>query len=211
MTPGLITEKNYPDPRPLLLASASTSRIAMLKAAGITFEARPARIDEESIRLSLQAEGAPPRDMADTLAEMKARKLAEKHPEALVIGSDQILALGDEVFGKPGNLGQARAQLLRLRGKTHRLYSAVVVYEAGRPVWRQVGEARLTMREFTETWLDGYIARHQDVLCESVGGYRIEEEGVRLFSAVQGDHFTILGLPLVPLLSWLSLRGSIPA
>ena len=183
----------------------------MLEAAGLSFESAAARIDEEAIRLSLQAEGATPRDMSDVLAEMKARKLAEKRPDALVIGSDQILALDGEVFAKPGDLAQARSQLLKLRGKTHRLYSAAVVFEEGRPVWRHIGEARLTMREFTETWLDGYIERHKDVICQSVGGYRIEEEGVRLFSAVQGDHFTILGLPLVQLLSWLSLRGSISA
>lgn len=183
----------------------------MLEAAGLSFETLPARVDEESIRHALEAEGASPRDVADTLAEVKARKIAEKRPGALVIGCDQILELNRRIFAKPETPEEAREHLLALRGKTHRLLSAAVVCEEGRPVWRHVSEARLTMRDFSDSYLDSYIPRNWDKIRHSVGGYRLEEEGVRLFSALQGDHFTILGLPLLPLLSWLSLRGIIPA
>lgn len=183
----------------------------MLEAAGLSFETLAAGVDEESIRRALEAEGAKPRDLADALAEAKARKIAAKRPGALVIGCDQILELNRRIFAKPESPQEAREHLLALRGKTHRLLSAAVVYENGLPVWRHVSEARLTMRDFSEAYLDTYIPRNWDRIRHSVGGYRLEEEGVRLFSAIQGDHFTILGIPLLPLLSWLSLRGIIPA
>lgn len=195
----------------IILASASETRLSMLQAAGISVQTHPARVDEESIRLSLQAESASPRDIADTLAEMKARKVADRFPDSLVLGCDQVLDLGKKVFNKPESPEDARAQLLELRGKTHKLLSAAVVYEKGAPVWRHVGEARLTMRDFSEAYLDDYIARNWDRIRHSVGGYRLEEEGVRLFSQVIGDHFTILGLPLLPFLSWATLKGIIPA
>ncbi len=195
----------------LLLASASETRLSMLRAAGVPVEARPARVDEESVRRALEADGAHPRDVADTLAEMKARKLAERFPEALVLGADQVLAQGRTLFAKPESPQEARDQLARLRGGTHRLLSAAVLYDQGAPVWRIVTEAQLTMREFSDRYLDDYVQRNWGTIRYSVGGYRIEEEGVRLFSAIQGDHFTILGLPLVPLLNYLSTRGFIPA
>lgn len=195
----------------LLLASASETRLSMLRAAGVPVEARPARVDEESVRRGLEAEGAHPRDVADTLAEMKARKLAERFPEALVLGADQVLAQGRTLFAKPESPQEARDQLARLRGGTHRLLSAAVLYDQGAPVWRIVTEAQLTMREFSDRYLDDYVQRNWETIRYSVGGYRIEEEGVRLFSAIQGDHFTILGLPLLPLLNYLSTRGFIPA
>jgi septum formation protein len=121
----------------------------------------------------------------------------------------QVLAFEDEVFSKPDTIEDARAQLLRLRGKTHRLHSALVAYENAEPVWRHVAEARLTMHHFSESYLDDYLARNWDSVRHSVGAYKIEEEGVRLFSAITGDHFTILGLPLLPLLAWLGTRGMI--
>lgn len=195
----------------LVLASASETRIAMLRAAGLEFESLAARVDEDSIRRALEAESAKPRDVADALAETKALKISGKRPEALVIGSDQLLELNGRIFGKPESPEAARAQLVDLRGKTHRLISAVVVCQGGQPLWRHVGEARLTMRDFGDLWLDGYISRNWDKIRHSVGGYRLEEEGIRLFSSFHGDHFTILGLPLLPLLNWLSLRGDIPA
>lgn len=195
----------------LLLASASRIRLALLHAACVAAEAVPARVDEEQIRLSLQAEGAGVRDIADTLAEMKARKIAERRPDALVLGCDQILEADRKPFAKPETPAEARSQLIELRGKTHRLLSAAVLYQAGKPVWRHVGEARLTMRDFSDSYLDDYIARNWDSLRHSVGGYKLEEEGVRLFSRIEGDHFTILGLPLLPLLSYLGTRGIIPA
>lgn len=181
----------------------------MLRSAGVAVEAQAPRVDEVSVRDALLADGARPRDIADALAEMKARKLAGQRPEDLVLGCDQVLALENEVFSKPASPDEARDQLARLRGKTHRLFSAIVAYENAEPVWRHVGEARMTMHHFTDAYLEAYLARNWESVRHSVGGYKIEEEGVRLFSAISGDHFTILGLPLLPLLAWLGTRGMI--
>lgn len=176
---------------------------------GLEVEALPARIDEEAIRAALKGESAKPRDIADVLAEMKARKIAERHPDAVVIGSDQILTFDGQVFGKPETIEEARTQLQVLRGGTHQLISAVVVYEEARPVWRHMDEARLVMRPFSDSWLDGYLQRNWDSIRHSAGGYKLEEEGVRLFTEVKGDWFTIMGMPLLPLLAWLGNRGFI--
>ena len=193
----------------MILASTSPTRLQMLRAAGLNPTAVAPRVDEATIRDALTAEGAHPRDIADTLAEMKARKVTEKHPETLVIGCDQILALDRETFAKPETPEDARAQLRRLRGKTHKLLSALVVYENAEPVWRYLGEARLTMHDISDAYLDDYVTRNWDSIRHSVGCYKVEEEGVRLFSAIAGDHFTILGLPLLPLLAYLGNRGMI--
>lgn len=198
-------------PRHLLLASASETRLSLLRNAGVAVTAYPARIDEESIRAALEAEGAHPRDIADALAEMKARKLADKTPEALVLGCDQVLEFDRRAFGKPATPQEARAQLLMLRGQTHRLLSAVVLYDKGAPIWRHIGRVDLTMRAFSESWLDGYLSRNWDSLRHAAGGYKLEEEGIRLFTAIEGDYFTVLGLPLLPLLAYLELRGFIDA
>jgi septum formation protein len=193
----------------LILASTSPTRLAMLRAAGLDLTAVAPRVDEAAIRDALTSEGAHPRDIADALAEMKARKVAEKHPTALVLGCDQVLALDRQTFAKPETPDDARAQLRHLRGKTHKLLSALVVYENAEPVWRFVGEARLTMHPVSDAYLDEYVTRNWDSIRHSVGGYKVEEEGVRLFSAIAGDHFTILGLPLLPLLAWLGNKGMI--
>jgi septum formation protein len=195
----------------ILLASASEIRLQLLRAAGVATEARPARIDEDAVRAALEAEGASPRDQADMLAELKARKIAEKTGTGLVLGCDQILEMKRRIFTKPENPEDARTQLTNLRGQTHRLLSAAVLYEDAKPVWRFVGEARLTMRNFSDSYRDNYIARNWDSIRHAVGCYKLEEEGIRLFSAIEGDHFTILGLPLLPLLSYLQTRGIIPA
>jgi len=194
----------------ILLASASEIRLSLLLAAGISTTTQPARIDEDSIRAAMEVEGAPPRDQADMLAEMKARKIAEKHPSSLVLGCDQILDLKGKTFSKPENPDDAHGQLLALSGQTHRLHSAAVLYENGQPVWRHVGEARLTMRTLSDSYRTDYITRNWHSIRHAVGCYKLEEEGVRLFSAIEGDHFTILGLPLLPLLSYLGTRGLIP-
>lgn len=196
---------------PLILASASPTRRAMLAAAGVSVEPVPARIDERAAITALAAEGAAPRDIADALAEAKARRLAARHPGAVVIGCDQVLDLDGAVIDKAADADAVRAQLRLLRGRTHRLHSAVVVFHDGDPVWRHVGEARLTMRAVSDDYLDAYAARHAAALAGSAGGYRIEEEGVRLFARIDGDWFTILGLPLVPLLGYLGQRGWIDA
>jgi septum formation protein len=193
----------------MILASTSPTRLAMLRAAGLDPTAIAPRVDEVAVRDALSAEGASPRDIADTLAEMKARKVAEKHPTALVLGCDQVLALDRETFAKPETPDDARQQLCQLRGRTHKLLSALVIYENAEPVWRFVGEARMTMHQLSDSYVDAYLDRNWDSIRHSVGCYKVEEEGVRLFSAITGDHFTILGLPLLPLLAYLGNRGMI--
>jgi len=195
--------------RPLILASTSEIRLRLLRAAGVDVTAIAARIDEDSLRASLQAEAATPRDIADALAEMKAARLADRHP--LVLGCDQVLEFKGQVWGKPATVDEARTQLVALRGTTHRLLSAAVLYEDARPVWRHVGEVRLTMRPFSDAYLDAYLSRNWDSIRHSVGGYKLEEEGARLFERVDGEYFAVLGLPLFALLGYLGQRGIIAA
>ena len=193
----------------LILASASSIRLTLLRNAGLTVAALPARIDEDAIRAALQADHAKPRDVADTLAELKARKVADRHPNAAVLGCDQVLVFDGQVWSKPADLAEARSQLQTLRGHTHQLLSALVLYHGAKPIWRHMGSAKLTMATVSDAWLEAYIARNWPTVSGSVGAYQIEGEGIRLFSAVEGDYFTILGLPLLPLLSYLALSGFI--
>ena len=194
----------------IILASSSDIRASLLRNAGVTCDVIPARIDEDSIKKALEAEAASPRDIADTLAEMKARKVAEKGAGTLVLGCDQVLSFKGLILSKPQTPQDSRDQLSMLRGETHQLLSAAVVYDGLEPVWRHVGVARLSMRDFSDDYLDDYIDRNWDSIRWSVGGYKIEEEGIRLFRMVQGDTFTIQGLPLLELLSYLTLRGTLP-
>jgi septum formation protein len=197
-------------PDRIILASTSQIRSKLLDGAGVSHDVVASRIDEDSVKKALEAEGAPPRDIADTLAEMKARKIAEKGQGGLVIGCDQVLSLKGKVLSKPKTIEDARGQLNALRGETHQLLSAAVIYEDLKSVWRHVGVARLSMRDFSDDYCDDYLARNWDSIRWSVGGYKIEEEGIRLFRMVQGDTFTIQGLPLLELLSYLTLRGTLP-
>ena len=190
----------------IVLASGSEIRRRMLENAGLTFTVQPARIDEDAIKASLAAEGANSGDVADALAEFKAQKVAGTLPEAWVIGSDQVLDLKGSVLSKPASPEEAVGQLCSLSGQTHRLLSAAVVFHDGEPVWRHVGQVRLTMRQLGNRYIEEYVARNWESIRHSVGGYKIEEEGVRLMSRIEGDHFTILGLPLLELLSFLTLR-----
>lgn len=194
-----------------ILASGSRIRQELLENAGVDFEVVVPKVDEETVKASLLEEGASARDIADGLAELKAARVSRQRPSALVIGCDQVLSVDEGILSKPETKEDARAQLQRLRNRGHSLLSAAVVYEGGRPVWRHVGEARLRMRDFSDGYLDEYLARNWESVRHSVGAYKLEEEGVRLFSRIDGDYFTILGLPLLPLLSYLTLRGTLPA
>ena len=198
------------DLRPLILASGSEIRANLLRAAGLDVTAVAPRIDEKMIRASLLAEDARPQDVADALAEMKAQRIADKNPSALVLGCDQVLDFAGQILSKPETIDEARAQITALRGKTHRLLSAAVLYDAGKPIWRHTGTAQLTMQPVSDAYLDAYLARNWPEVASSVGGYKLEQEGIRLFTEISGDYFTILGLPLLPLLSYLALRGFIP-
>jgi septum formation protein len=193
----------------IILASNSAIRQALLRSAGVAFTALPARVDEVSVRDALLAESAPPRDIADALAELKALKLSDKHPRALVIGCDQVLAHDGRLLSKPLSPRDALEQLQQMRGTAHRLISAVVVCEGGKPLWRHVGVVKMQMRDLSDTYLEGYVARNWDSIRHSVGAYKLEEEGVRLFTAITGDYFHVLGLPLLELLGFLTMKGEL--
>ena len=193
----------------IVLASGSAVRATLLRNAGLMPEVRPARVDEETIREALLAENASAREIADALAEAKARKVSDKEPGILVIGADQILECEGKIFSKPQDADDAGRQLRTLRGRTHRLLSAAVVAENGRPLWRHIGEVRMEMRDLSDRYIDDYVARNWEDIRHSVGCYQLEAEGVRLFSRIDGDYFTVLGLPLIELLTWLAIRGDI--
>lgn len=193
----------------LILASTSHIRSALLSQAGIAHRTQPARVDEVSAKQALLADGASARDVADTLAELKARKIAERAPTGFVLGCDQTLSLGARLFSKPTDAQEAMAQITDLQGQTHQLHSAVVLYENARPVWRHVAEARMTMRSLSPDFITAYVARNWPDISHSVGGYLIEAEGIALFSAISGEHSTILGLPMPPLIGYLATRGLI--
>lgn len=194
----------------IVLASASETRAEMLRRANVGIFIEAPRVDEESIKSSMISEGADPRDIADTLAEAKARKVAGKHAAELVLGCDQVLAMKDRVFTKPESIRHAKDQLRELRGQTHHLFSAAVIYEDNEPVWRHIGQVRLTMRDVSDAYIDDYVDRNWESIRWSVGSYKLEEEGVRLFSRIDGNYFDVLGMPLLELLSYLTLRGTLP-
>jgi septum formation protein len=192
----------------LLLASQSAGRAAMLRAAGLDFETTAAHVDEEGLTAALQAEGQSARNIADALAEAKAVKISARLPGITVIGADSTLALDDgRLLTKPGDPAEAAAHLATMAGARHRLFSAAVAARDGAPVWRAVGEARLWMRPLSDAFIADYVARHWDSIRWTVGCYEIEGAGVQLFDRVEGDPWTIIGMPMLPLLAWLRATG----
>jgi septum formation protein len=193
----------------VVLASTSAIRQQVLKGAGVAFEAVSPAVDETSIKDSLLAEGVSPRDIADALAEAKAVKVSRKRP-GLVIGADQTLDFEGRLFDKADSVEDARARLKELRGKTHRLHCGMVVARDGQPIWREVVTSTLSMRLFSDAYLDAYLERNAPGVLSSVGCYQLEGEGVQLFDRIEGDYFAILGLSLIPLLDLLRRHGVVP-
>ncbi len=196
---------------PIVLASGSAARAALLHSAGVPAIIDAAAIDETEVRASLHAAHASAAAMAETLAELKAQRVSRRHDGALVIGADQVLECDGVVFGKPADIDSARDQLLALRGRRHQLLSAVVLVRDGHRLWHHVDRASLTMRDFSESFLDRYLQATGPAALSTVGGYQLEGAGSQLFAEIDGDYFTILGLPLLPLLQVLREHGLLPS
>ena len=191
----------------LILASASPARLQMLRQAGLEVEAMPAYVDEAAVKAAARADGWEAAELALALAELKAQRISGKFPAALVIGADQLLVCDDDWFDKPKDLAAAAADLSRLSGRTHHLPTAVCVYRGGAMVWHHVATPSLTMRSLSPGFIAEYLAAEGDALCNCVGAYRLEVLGSQLFNRLDGDFFTILGLPLLPLLDYLRQAG----
>jgi len=198
---------NGSDETRLVLASGSASRRMLLENAGLTFDVQPAAFDQVSARKAMDGSGATPGDVAEVLARGKAEEVSAQHADAVVIGGDQILALDDAIFEKPANMEGARDTLLKLRGKSHTLNCCVCLARNGEVFWSHVDTAHMTMRDYSPEWLGRHLASVGPDVCQSVGAYQLEGEGVQLFSEIKGSYFTILGLPLLPLLSELRKIG----
>lgn len=195
----------------LVLASASSSRRMLMENAGLTFQAVAAQIDERAVEREIEHRALGPDELALELACSKALEVSSRFPQALVIGCDQTMSLGQQVFHKPADRDEARANLLSLRGRTHRLNSGIVLVREGREIWRHLSTADLSMRDFSDGFLEDYLVRCGDDVMKSVGCYQLEGIGIQLFNSISGDYFTILGLPLLPLLEQLRTLGELDA
>ncbi len=193
----------------VVLASGSRFRAAMLTAAGVPIVVDAPRVDESAVKSAMRAQRADAAETAEALAALKAQQISGRRPAALVVGADQMLACDGDWFDKPADLAQARETLRQLRGRTHELVTAVCVARDGLVLWHHIDSARLTMRDFSDEFLGSYLGKVGTAACESVGAYQLEGFGVQLFSRVEGDHFTIVGLPLLPLLDFLRGHGVI--
>ncbi len=199
---------HFPSAQRLILASGSAIRAQILDGAGLEYEVISKPVDEAAIKDSLLAEGARLRDIADALAEAKAMRVSRLE-EGFVIGADQIMVMDNKLFDKPKNIDEARDRLKLMRGKTHKLMGGVVVCENGHAVWRHLAVTTLKVRNFSDAFLETYLELEGDAVTKSVGAYRFEGLGSQLFEKVEGDFFSILGLPLLPLLDYLRIRGVI--
>lgn len=195
----------------LILASQSPFRRMLMENAGLSFTTEAARIDERAVETALAARNPSPQDVAETLAIEKARDVAGRHPGVLVIGSDQTLSLEGRVFHKPADMAEAKSHLASMSGRTHSLNCGIALVQDGETLWSQVSVAHLSMRPLSDSFIDRHLSRVGDKVLASVGAYQLEGEGVQLFERIDGDYFTILGLPLLPLLAKLRDLGAIDA
>ena len=196
---------------PLILASQSPFRRMLMENAGLTFQTQAAAIDERAAEAALAAHNPTPQAIAEALAIEKARDVARRNPGSLVIGSDQTLSLEGLVFHKPADMAEAKAHLMAMSGKTHSLNCGIALVRDGQTLWSNVSVANLTMRPLSEAFVERHLARVGSRVLASVGAYQLEGEGVQLFERIDGDYFTILGLPLLPLLAKLRDLGAIDA
>lgn len=195
----------------LILASASPARKAVLENAGVAFDVRPSRVDEDELKRSLKAQNMPAKNIAEALAEAKALKISRMQPEALVLGGDQILVCNDVLFDKPMDMDHAAAHLRALSGKWHSLETALVLAEGGQSIWRHLSAAKLKMRQLSDRFITEYLDQIGPAALTSVGAYQLEGLGAQLFEKIEGDFFTILGLPVLPVLQQLRLRAMVPS
>lgn len=193
----------------LTLASGSRIRADLLRNAGLDFEIKKSQVDEDSLKESMRAEGLSPKEQAEFLAEMKSCRVSAQ-TKGLVIGADQMMSLDGQGFDKPANREEAFERLKQFSGKAHHLESAIVIAQDGKPIWRHVNRPKLTMRPLSDAFIEDYLDRIGDAAFESVGAYQLEGLGVQLFNRIDGDYFSILGLPLIELLSFLRDRGDLP-
>lgn len=200
---------------PIILASGSLSRRQMLEAAGLAFQVVPSSVNEPALRRQLEAKSPSgriaPEQLAAKLAKAKAEDVSRAHPAALVIGADQVLALGSRIFEKPKDLAEARRHIADFKGRAHALHAAVTIAIGGAEVWAYCDTSRMTMRNYSDAFADTYVARAGDAICSSVGAYQLEGLGIQLFEKIEGDYFTVLGLPLLPVLAELRRRGALQA